>query len=87
MFLHHETYRLLTHERMNRYLSEAAGDRRIRLAAVGGGQEVGHRSIAAPARMLRAVLRALVHMSARKGRPVGRPAEVLVERSPSPRRY
>jgi hypothetical protein len=85
MFLHHETYRLLTQERMNRYLSEAAGDRRIRLAAVGGGQEEGHRGIAAPARMLRAVLRALVpHV---RGKRTARgETEVLVERSPSPQR-
>ena len=60
MFLHHETYRLLTEERMNRYRSEAAGDRRIRLAAVSGGQEDGRRGVSAPARMLRAVIRALV---------------------------
>ena len=60
MLLHHETYRLLTRERMDRYLSEAAGDRRVRLAAGRGEQEEGRRGIAAPARMLRAAVRALL---------------------------
>jgi len=60
MFLHHETYRLLTNERVNRYLSEAAADRRIRLATERGGQEDARRAITASARMLRSVIRALM---------------------------
>lgn len=59
MLPHHETYRLLVDERMNRYLSEAAGDRRIRLAAVRAGEEEGRRGFAALARVLRAAVRTL----------------------------
>lgn len=71
MFLHHETYRLLTHERMNRYLSEAAGDRRVRLAAVRAEQKDGRRGISAAARMLRAAVRALVPHAREKGTACG----------------
>jgi hypothetical protein len=71
MFLHHETYRLLTHERMTRYLSEAAGDRLIRLAAARGEPERGRRGMSAAARMLRAVVRALVPHAREKGTPCG----------------
>ncbi len=67
MLLHHETYRLLTRERMERYLNEAADSRRIRLAAGRGEQENGRRGIAAPARMLRAAVRALLPHAREKG--------------------
>ena len=70
MFLHDETYRLLTHERMNRYLQEAAADRRILIAALPGGDGSG-RSIGAAARMLRAVVRALAPHNRDRGAVCG----------------
>lgn len=70
MFLHDETYRLLTHERMNRYLQEAAADRRIVIAALPGGDGAG-RSIGAVARILRAVVRALAPSNREKGAAFG----------------
>jgi hypothetical protein len=66
VFLHDETYRLLTRERMNRYLQEAAADRRILIAALPGRDSTG-RSIGALARILRAVVRALAPSSRDKG--------------------
>ena len=71
MFLHHETYRLLTHERMNRYLHEAAADRRIRIAALPGRRDDTRRSIGAAARMLRAVVRALAPHNRDRGAVCG----------------
>ena len=70
MLLHDETYRLLTHERMNRYLQEADADRRILIAALPGRDGAG-RSIGAVARILRAVVRALAPSDREKGAACG----------------
>ena len=71
MFLHHETYRLLTHERMNRYRQEAAADRQVLIAALPDGRGAARRSIGAVARMLRAVVRALAPSDRGKGAVCG----------------
>jgi hypothetical protein len=67
VFLHHETYRLLTHERMTQYLREAALDRQIRIAALPGRADDAHRRIGAAARVVRAVVRALAPSKRERG--------------------
>ena len=59
MLLHHETYKLLVHERMNHYLREAADDRRTRIAALAGERVDSVSSQTAGARLLRALARLL----------------------------
>ncbi len=71
MLLHHETYRVLAYERMNRYLREAAADRQIRNAAVPGGREDSGSAGTAAARLLRAVARALAPHRRERRDPCG----------------
>ena len=71
MLLHHETYRLLVHERMNHYLREAAVDRQTRIAAAARERVNSGWSRTEAARLLRAVVRVLRSQLRERGAACG----------------